>query len=121
MRCTLLAPALSFVLAALVVPARADVWWLEVKPAAKVMGVCRDDLRFETLRGAQTFIDSQRDPPISWDILRPTLIDMPLGAQANFPNTDDMVIYVMADERWCQYEAAQHEQDGYFVNENLGK
>jgi hypothetical protein len=121
MRLALLAAALSSVQVALAVPAQADVWWLEVKPAAKIMGVCRDDLRFETLREAQTFIDSLRDSPISWNILRSTLIDMPLGVQANFPNTDDMVTYVMAEQRWCQYEMAQHKQDGYVVNENLGK
>jgi hypothetical protein len=121
MRRILLASALSSVLAAFTVPAQADVWWLEVKPAAKVMGLCQDDFRFETLRGAQTFIDFWQDPPVSWDILRPTPIDMPLGAQANFPNVDDMVVYVMAEERWCQYVAAQHKQDGYLVNENLGK
>jgi hypothetical protein len=121
MRDVLLASALSSALAALAVPARADVWWLEVKPAAKVMGICQSDLRFETLRGAQTFIDSRVDPPVSWDIVRPRPIDMPFGAQANFPKAADMVLYVMAEERWCQYEAAQHQQDGYFVNENLGK
>lgn len=117
----MLASALSSALAALAVPARADVWWLEVKPAAKIMGICRGDLRFETLRVAQTFIDSGQDPPISWDIVRPRPIDMPFGARANFASADDMILYVMAEERWCQYEATQHEQDGYIVNENLGK
>ena len=84
------------------------------------MGVCRGDLRFETLRAAQAFLDLRQDPPISWDILSNTPIDMPLGAQANFPKASDTVLFVMAEERWCRYEAAQRKRDGYLVNDNLG-
>lgn len=92
------------------VAARAEVYWFGTTDRTNTMSECHYDDRFETIKGMETFLNSQ-GRSISWEQ------DGPWGVDGLFTDSGS-VIYLTTNPFACKNTVAELENRGMLVQEH---